>query len=110
MSVEQKDILEATGDLVIVKQKKEEVTKSGIVLAKEATHGGSMEMFEGTILAYGPDVRLLKKGDNVVFGRTVFAIHKRKGEEYLFIYERYVSCKTDSVPKEKELTDAQFEI
>jgi len=71
-----KKVIKLTTNHVAVEQKKEEVTKSGIVLPTEALEGGSMEVFAGTILGVGPDVTKFKKGDFVSFGKHTGSIKK----------------------------------
>ncbi len=103
-----KKVLKATGNLVIIEQKTIEMTDSGIVLADSAMIGGSMEMFEGTILAIGPSVTKFKKGDHVIFGRNVFATHKRQGKEYLMIYEPNLNCVEKLVEDNYEVEDSEL--
>tara|TARA_B100001142_G_scaffold330209_1_gene397031 strand:+ start:4506 stop:4844 length:339 start_codon:yes stop_codon:yes gene_type:complete len=71
---------------VVVKQKVEE-TKSGIILSKESTHGGSMERFDGEVIAVGDSVTTATVGDFVSFGRNSFSIKKYDGEEFFYLYE-----------------------
>jgi len=101
-----KKILKAIGNVVIIKQKKEEV-KNGIVIPKSATEGGSMELFEGDVIAVGKLVKKFKKGDHVIFGKNVFAIHKRYGEEYLFIYDPYIPCMELTCDKDYQVDDSE---
>lgn len=72
-------------DCVVVKQTVEEVTESGIILTTESVAGGSMEKFEGTVLAIGDEVMSVKVGDYVSFGRNSFSIKRWNDEEYFYI-------------------------
>ncbi len=100
--------LKMSGNQILIKQKVEEQTASGIIFAKEALKGGSMETFEGTVLAIGPSVSKYKPGDHVLFGKNVFASFYRYEEEYLLVYEPYVwGCEVEL--DEEDVTD-QFYI
>ena len=84
--------LTVTEDNILIKQKKEEVTQSGIILSNAVTNG-SMEKFEGEVLATGPDCSKIKKGDNVVFGRRSAAIYPYYNHEFMIVRELYVFLK-----------------
>lgn len=99
--------IRALDNLIIVKQKVETKTKSGIILTEEATRNGSMECFEGEVIAVGEKVTKFKKGDYVLFGRNVFASMKRYGREFLLMYDRDVNC-LEFEPTSDELTQSEF--
>jgi len=85
--------LKPLGDRVVVQaKKKDETTKSGIVLPDTA----SEKPQEGTVLSVGPGRTLdngkrvdmeVKKGDNVLFAKYAGTEVKLDGEEYLVIRE-----------------------
>nr|ASN63491.1 co-chaperonin GroES [uncultured virus] len=77
-------------DAVVIKQYKEEKTKSGIVLPDAATVGGTMERFEGTVIAIGSKVQLVNIGDYVCFGRHAHSIKKIDGEEFFYVHEESI--------------------
>jgi len=74
-----KEIVAALSDMVIWKQDNPEglegndnvslKTQSGLLVARTSVEGGSLEEFSGVVLAVGPDVSILKKGDNIVVGK-----------------------------------------
>jgi len=77
-------------DAVVVKQRVEETTKSGIVLSNDALKGGSMERFEGTVIAKGSKVQKVNIGDYVCFGRHSHSIKKIDGKEFFYVYEESI--------------------
>ncbi len=72
---------------VVIKQHVEGTTKSGIILSNDALSGGSMERFEGTIIAKGTKVKKVNIGDYVCFGRHSHSIKKIDDEEFFYVYE-----------------------
>ncbi len=100
-------VLKATGNVLILMQKVIKETKSGIIMPAEALAGGSMEQFEGTVVAKGPSVTKFAVGDHVIFGRNVAATHKRYGKEYMIIYEPYVTAVEKTVDEFYELNDSE---
>ena len=103
-----KKIIQAKGNVIIVKQKKESVSKGGIVIAKQALEGGSMEEFEGTILATGPAVTKFKKGEIVSFGRNSFSIKKWASEEFLLLFEYAINTAEKIVDDNYIPTESEF--
>lgn len=94
------DVVKVTGSVILIRQnteydKKEKdfVSKSGIVIPTDAVKGGSLEQFEGTILAVGELVTKFKKGDYVSFGRNSISLKNFNGIEYIMIYEHSLLSK-----------------
>ena len=105
-----KRIIKAYDELIIVKQKVVEKTASGIILTPDTTRMGSMECFEGVIVAIGDKVKKFKQGDWVLFGRNVFASMKRDGIEFLLMFERDVNCTERSLPDDYILNQNECEV
>ena len=103
-----KKVLKATGNVVIIEQKKEEVTKSGIVIAQSALEGGSMEMFEGTVIAVGPSVKKIKKGDYVRFARNGISEFHSYGKAYLMAYEYAIPLIEKEVDETQDINESEF--
>lgn len=103
-------VLKAFGELMIVKQKVEKITASGITLPDSALRMGSMESFEGEILAVGSKTKHYKKGDWVLFGRNVFASLNRYNKEYLLMFEKDVCCMENDVDDNYVAEDSEFVI
>jgi len=93
---------------VVVKQTVEETTKSGIVLAKEALEGGSMEMHEGEVIAVGCEVLKVKVGDYVSFGRHSYSIKKWDGVEYFYLYEDALHTIHEEVKEDYKPSEDEF--
>lgn len=71
-------------DRVVIKRiEAEEKTASGIVLPDTAKEKPE----EGEVIACGKDVKEVKKGDKVIFGKYSTSEVKKDGEEYLIVKE-----------------------
>lgn len=105
-----KKVIECKGSLIAVKQRQQEVTASGIILTKDSLEGGSLEEFEGEIVAVGDLVSKFKPGDNVCFGKNSFTIKKYFGKEYFFLYEHAINTTELLLEDDKKLLKSQFVI
>lgn len=113
-----KKIVEARGSLIVIKQRVSEkldknkngeyVTKSGIVLTKDAVEGGALEEFEGEILAIGPLVTKFKKGEIVSFGQHAGTIKFWDNREYWLLFEHSINTVEKVVEDDAELSPAEF--
>jgi len=92
-------------DCVVVKQKVEKITESGVIIAQEALEGGSMERFEGEVVAIGEDVGKCFPGDYVSFGRNAFSIKKWNGVEYFYMHESAIHTKQSEVDHDYDHDD-----
>lgn len=68
---------------IIIKRK--EVDKIGSIFVPESAQ--SMKATEGTVLAVGEEVRLIKEGDTVFFGLYATKEIERNGEKFLLCNE-----------------------
>ena len=66
-------------NVIIRPDKPEEVTKSGLIIAKPSGQKEAPE--RGVVVAVGPDCQGFKEGDYVLFGKYDFDIFKYEGEE-----------------------------
>ena len=113
-----KKVVEARGSLIVIKQRVSEslnkndrgeyTTKSGIVLTKEAVEGGTLEEFEGEILAVGPIVTKFKKGEIVSFGQHAGTIKSWNKQEYWLLYEHSINTVEKLVKDDAKLSSAEF--
>ena len=103
-----KKVVEARGSLVVVEQRQTKVTKSGIIIAKEALEGGSMEEFEGTILAVGPLVTKFKPGEVISFGKHAGSIKFWNKKEYWLLFEHSINTVEKLVEDDDELSSSEF--
>ena len=92
------EIIEPMGAMVIVKQRIEYRSIEGpngqkiqLHIPEEAIKGGSLELFEGNIVAVGPSVTKLSTGDFVEFGKNSFSTKMQSDQnEYLYLYENAI--------------------
>ena len=103
-----KKVVEARGTVIVIKQRQERVTKGGIHIPTIAVEGGSMEEFEGTILAVGEKVKLFKPGEVVSFGKHAGSIKFWNKEEYWLLFEHSINTVEKLVEDDAKLSTAQF--
>ena len=81
--------------LVLIPDKKEEQTTSGIILPEKAQE----ETYTGTVIAVGQGVRLengthfpmeVQVGDKVMYSRLAGVPYEENGEHYLIINENHI--------------------
>lgn len=105
-----KKVVEARGSLIVIKQRQERVTKGGIHIPTVAVEGGSMEEFEGIILAVGPLVTKFKPGEVVSFGKHAGSIKFWNKEEYWLLFEHSINTVEKLVEDDAKLSTSQFVI
>jgi chaperonin GroES len=81
--------------MVLKPDKKEETTKSGILLPEKAQE----ETYTGTVIAVGNGMRLengshfpmeVQVGDRVIYSRIAGVPYEHEGENYLIINENHI--------------------
>tara|TARA_R100000900_G_scaffold129575_1_gene105458 strand:+ start:601 stop:918 length:318 start_codon:yes stop_codon:yes gene_type:complete len=100
-------IVKILDDHVVIKQA-EQKTKGGLIIPDVASKGGTAELFEGTILAVGDDVRNLEPGDYVTFGRSTMSIRNYNGNEYVYLREDAIYSVMAEVDDKYEPTKHEF--
>ena len=102
-----KKLIKLHGTVMLVKEKVEKVRESGIVIPEVASKMGSMQYFEGEVLAIGDKVTRFKIGDWVIYGTHISSQVIRDGVSYQLMYEKEVECEEivmddDYKPKKNE--------
>ena len=95
-------------DGVVVKQRVEKTTESGVIVPDEALRGGSMERFEGEVIAIGSEVTKVRPGQFVSFGRNSFSIKKWNGVECFYLYQDAIHTVHEDVADDYECDIDEF--
>lgn len=72
--------------VLVKKEKEDEKTSSGIIL----TESPSTKEDKGVVVSTGTDVKLVKKGDNILLGQGSKYRDFPNNEDYLLVLEEYV--------------------
>ena len=67
--------------------------KSGFLLPPQAKQGGSLEVFEATIMKVGSAVKAYTPGERVIFTMNSFKTVTRNGFEFLLIADKAIVAK-----------------
>ena len=103
-----KKVIDVKGSVIIIKQRKETTTKGGIILTQASLEGGSMEEFEGEIMAVGPLVSKFKVGEVVSFGKHAGSIKSWEKQEYWLLFEHAINTAEKVVGDDYELKSSEF--
>ena len=95
-------------DGVVVKQRVEKTTESGVIIPEEALNGGSMERVEGEVIAIGGAVHKFVPGQYVSFGRHSFSIKKWNGVEYFYLFQDAIHTVHEDVGDNYECDHDEF--
>ena len=84
-------IINPLGDRVYIKpEKKDEQSKGGILFAPDPEAKPYTNI--GEIIAVGPDVTEVQKGQRVLFGQYSGTLIELNNEKYLIMREEHVEC------------------